>query len=65
MKEHNGKNETKDTPQLELFNAESASQATPGKEKQDSKIISLTDHKHQQDIKKFYDAAGKLTSHLK
>jgi hypothetical protein len=65
MKERNGKNMTKDTPQLELFNAESGSRATPDKEQQDSKVVSLSDHKHQQEIRNFYDVASKLTAHLK
>ncbi|MDR3713301.1 MAG: hypothetical protein P4L51_10830 [Puia sp.] len=65
MKQSSEKNQTKETPQLELFNGEKASQAAPGNELQNSRIVSLADHKHQQDIKKFYDIASKLTSHLK
>jgi|GEM_PF-5523971 len=65
MKERNGKQQPNNTPQLDLFNAQQASQATPEQAPQSSKVISLVDHKHQQEIKKFYDAASKLTSHLK
>jgi len=65
MKKSKEKNQAKDSSQMDLFNLESSSQALPGKELQNSKIISMADHKHQEDVKKFYDIANKLTSHLK
>jgi len=65
MKDRNGKNQPKDKGQLELFNAQQASPVTPDSSQLSSKVISLADHKNQQDIRKFYDAASKATSHLK
>jgi hypothetical protein len=65
MKERKEKNLTNDTPQLDLFAATQSSPPSQGNELKDLKVISMADHRHQQDVKKFYDAANKLTSHLK
>jgi hypothetical protein len=64
MKDQNGKNQPKNNSQLELFNAQQASQPTPEKGQQPPKVISMADYKQQQDIKRFYEVASQVTSHL-
>ena len=66
MKKGRTKDQQNQNSQLDMFQAATPSQATPGAtEPQTSKVISLADHNHQQDIKKYYDQVNKLTSHLK
>jgi hypothetical protein len=64
MKDQNGKNHPKDNSQLELFNAQQPSQPTPEKDQHPPKVISMADYKQQQDIKRFYEVASQVTSHL-
>ena len=64
MKDQNGKNQPKDSSQLELFNAQQPSQPTPEKEQKPLKVVSMADFKQQQDIKRFYEVASQVTSHL-
>ena len=66
MSKGRSKNQNNEKSQLELFDAANIPQPPHSvSEPQASKVISLADHKHQQDIKKFYDAVNKMTSHLK
>ncbi len=71
MKKKAIKEEKKCTNQLNLFqeSERSARQVAISEEttkgESPSKIISLANYQHQLDIKKFYEVANKLTSHLK
>ena len=64
MTDRNGKNQPKDNAQLELFNAQQASPASPEKDQQPPKVVSMADFKQQQEIKRFYEVASQVTSHL-
>lgn len=61
------KNEDKKSAQLDLFKSEEnvALVSKDNPHNVNSKIISLPDYKHQQEIKKFYEIANEMTSHLK
>jgi hypothetical protein len=65
----NSKNKDKnDTAQLDLFTPNKPTAPTPsnpGKaDEPQSKIVSMADFRHQQEIKKFYEVANQVTSHL-
>jgi hypothetical protein len=65
MKERKEKNAAKGTPQLDLFAAAPSTQPAQDQVVPTPKVISMADHKHQREVKAFYDIANKLTSHLK
>jgi len=67
MNKSTKKNEDKKGAQLDLFESEEnvASLSKHNPHNATSKIISLPDYKHQQEIKKFYEIANEMTSHLK
>jgi hypothetical protein len=65
--EKKGRKKNEQSPQLDLFMPEESNSedAQISSNETSSKIFSLSDYRRQQEIKKFYDTANKLTSHLK